>query len=1079
MLPTIYSQSSLRPMLALGTVALILVAFTPPAEGAKRRKKRAKIQKMTAGAPTLKYEQFRRKVEFKVAEKREEQIVGIEKLLGLGPAESEVPDLKFRLAELFYEKSRFYFFRSQEANDVASRATDDSDKAQLAEDEKQNMRESKVWLAKAMDIYRELRERFPKYKRTPEVLFALGQSYWNEGRFQDSINVYRDLIVGFRDSPLVAEAWIAFGEYYFSEGDVARALKSYEKAAADKRSRVYGFALYKQAWCYYNMSEWKKALRKFKATVFYSQLAEQLSGENKIALGREAEKDFVRTYSHVGDDKRAQHILADLVGEDDCKGKTCLSLLEQLATLWFGEGYFEESAYLYRQLIRNNPANTKNAFFQGRIVDLTSRSGNKKNVIIETRRLVKMYRATEAKAGQSEQGKEHFEEARVLAETTMRRLAQIWNREAKKTRNDKTYGFARTMYEDYLKLFGTTKYAYELTFQLGDLYYKLERFNEAAGAYEKTVTANPKGKYLIQAANDNILAVEEHIKDLGVKPPKNVSKPVSIHEQKLRLVKACDRYVQFVPAEKAKKMVAVKFKAAKIYYNWGHNDEALKRFEVLVAGHPDSDQAVFAANLVIDVYNQREDWAKLYETSVRYRSNEDLIEARPALMLELNKYGEYAKFKLVTILERRVKKEKGDLRLVAQAYQDFHAEFPDSDNADKALFNASVAWDRTGQKERAQSMRKTLLEDYPKSPLNADVAFYVAKRHEERTEYDAAAKGFLNFHSGHPEDKRARDALYNAAVFYAGVGKVRTATKLREKYLRLYGRAKGGQKEAADIYWSIAKDLDRAGRYRQAADRYRDFAREFGADKRFWDALWREAEIRQTRLRQRRPAEKVKGQILGTYNSLKKKRRRMPDSAKRYASQVAFALLEPDFNKYAKLRVKTPNLRNPKPFKRSLTEKAKRRQQVIKAYTKIVTRYQQAESTVASLYMIARAWDAFVETLNRVPCPRGVDEEVCGLIKQNIEQQSLPASEAAYQAYKFCVDKSNELNTFTPYSTKCVRALENLAPEAYPQIVEKTVDYRAPARLRSFKPNDLILDYDGYQVAREAQATATEPEAKR
>ncbi|CAN0589512.1 unnamed protein product, partial [Laminaria digitata] len=201
-----------------------------------------------------------------------------------------VPDLKFRLAELFYEKSRFYFFRGQEANDQSIRATSDNQKSQLVEDEKQNMRESKVWLTKAMDIYRELRERFPKYKRTPEVLFALGQSYWNEGRYQDSINVYRDLIVGFRDSPLVAEAWIAFGEYYFSEGDVNRALKSYQKAAADKRSRVYGFALYKQAWCYYNMSEWKEALRKFKATVFYSQLAEQLSGENKFALGREAQK---------------------------------------------------------------------------------------------------------------------------------------------------------------------------------------------------------------------------------------------------------------------------------------------------------------------------------------------------------------------------------------------------------------------------------------------------------------------------------------------------------------------------------------------------------------------------------------------------------------------------------------------------------------------------------------------------------------------------------------------------------------------------------------------------------------------
>ncbi|CAN0569872.1 unnamed protein product, partial [Laminaria digitata] len=121
-----------------------------------------------------------------------------------------------------------------------------------------------------------------------------------------------------------------------------------------------------------------------------------------------------------------------------------------------------------------------------------------------------------------------------------------------------------------------------------------------------------------------------------------------------------------------------------------------------------------------------------------------------------------------------------------------------------------------------------------------------------------------------------------------------------------------------------------------------------------------------------------------------------------------------------------------------MEKKATARQQIIKDYTKIVAEYQQAESTVASLYMIASAWDEFVETLGKVPCPRGVDDEVCSLVKQGIEQKALPAREAAYQAYKVCVDKSNQLNTFTAYSTKCVRALESLAPDAYPQIVERT-----------------------------------------
>lgn len=1065
-----------RWLAALAVLPLLLAA--PDAEAQKKKgKKAAKVQKMTAGAPTLKYEQFRIKIEFKVAEKREEQIEGIKRLLEMGPDKAEIPDLMFRLGELYYEKSRFYFFRGQEQEDKALRTDNEAAKAQFLEDQKKNLQESKVWLGNAMDLYREIREKYPKYKRIPEVLFALGQSYWNEGRFQDSINVYRDLIVGFRDSPLVSEAWIAFGEYYFNEGDVNRALKSYEKAAEDKRSRVYGFALYKQAWCYYNMSDWDQALRKFKATVFYSQLAEELSGENKIALGREAQKDFVRTYSHVGDDKRAKFVLADLVGEDECKSKKCTELLEQLAGLWFDEGYFQESASLYKQLIQISPSDTKNPWRQGRIVDLISRGGDKKRVIVETRRLVELYKDLQAKAN-TEEAKKNLEEAKILAETTMRRLAQIWNREAKKTRNDEVYEYAKTMYEDYLALFGDTKYAYEMTFQLGDLYYRLERFDEAAKAYEKTVMAKADGKYLVEAANDSILAIEEHIKDLGVKTPKDISKPVPIHEQKLRLVQACDRYVQYVPADKADKLVAVKLKAAKIYYDWGHNDEALKRFAALVEQHPKSDQAVFAANLISDIYNQREAWEELYATSVKYRENDELVEGRPDLLIELSKYGEYAKFKLVNILEERVKKENGDLRLVAQAYQDFQAEFPKSENADKALFNASVAWDKAGNKDRASELRRMLLEQYPNSPLNADVAYYVAKSHEERTDFEAAAKGFLEFHDKHERDPRAQDALYNAAVFYAGVGRVKTATSLREKYLKLYGRTKGKEKEAADIYWSIATDLDRAGRVRQAADRYKDFAKEFPQDERFWDAQWKEAELRR-RLRQTRDAEKLEKNILGLYIGLKKKRRAIPDNAKRYASQVAFANLEEDWKKYVRLGVTTPNVRNPTPFQRSLEEKAAARERMIKQYTQVVTEFQQAESTIASLYQIARSFDEFVDTLSKVPCPRGVDEEVCGLVKQGIEEKALPAREAAYKAYKTCVQKSNELNTFTAYSTKCVKALETLAPDDYPPITEMTLDFQSPGRLQSLHSNGLILDYDGYKVAREAQANNDAKEGAR
>ncbi len=1050
-----------------GLAALAAVVLAAPVAGAQTRGrgkgKQADVQALTAGGPVLKYEQFRRRVEIKVAAKREEQIAGLKRLLELGADPSEVPDIKFRLAELYYEKSQFYFFRSQEAEDQLQKSSDPSRKASLEDDKKVSARESKVWAQRALDVYREIRDGFPKYPRMPEVLFALGQSFWAAGRFDDAVEAYRELITNFKDSPLVADAWLAFGEYYFNEKALHRALKSYEYAAADKRSRVYGFALYKQAWCYYNLADWKSALEKFRATVFYSQMSDELSGENRISLAREAQKDFVRAYAHVGDAGKAKFVLADLVAADDCTGDDCRVLLERLGDLWSEQGKFEDAAGVYAELIRVVPDSTRNPYFQGKVVDLVSRSGDKPRVIRECRRLVDAYnRVTDVvskmPAGDeaTAKAKANVEDARVLAESTVRRLAQLWNREAIKTRQPKTREYALVLYEDYLKLFPTETFAYEMRFQLGDMYYKLERFDDAAQAYRATVEADPKGKYVVEAAEDHVRAVEEHLKDLRLKRPKPGKDKLEIHPQRVRLIEACDMYARAVPADKASKLVGIKFKAAKVYYDHNHFDEALGRFDAIVGAHPDQDEAEYAANLVIDIFNLREDWKQVYEASARYRKNEKLLSGRKKLSDDLNKFGQYAKFKLINLMQEDLEKRGESLAPVAVAYEEFQQEFPDSENADKALFNASVAWDALGEKERADGLRRKLLTDYKDSALRAEVAFYTARRFEEQAMYEKAADLFESFAKSHPEDPRARDALYNASVFYAGIGNVRAATTLRESYLKLYGRQKGGEREAAAIYFTIASDLEQAGKLRNAAGRYADFVKEFPGDDRVYEALWREARIHR-KMRRTRDAEKAEQTLYATYHGRKKKGVETPPKAADYASRIAFERVDEDFGKYKKLRIERVNLKNPTAFKRSLANKAKAREQMIAAYTKVVTDYKQAYSTIASLHRIAELWDVFVESLLAVPCPRGLTSEQCTFFKEGLEEQIGPARESAYQAYLQCVAKSNELNVFTGHSTRCVKALEKLAPDRYPVMEERAVGYVDPGNTIDVRSNGLVL----------------------
>ncbi|NJK89466.1 MAG: tetratricopeptide repeat protein [Myxococcales bacterium] len=324
----------------VGVFVVFMAAIAADAAPKPRPAKRAKTIKADDKAPTLSYDQFRRTVEVQVAEKREEQITGLLRLLELGAEVDEIPDIKFRLAELYYEKARFFFFRSQETLEKIVAAASEADTLSLQEEKGRYDEERERWVAEAMTMYREIREVYPGYARQPEVLFALAQAYWNQNQFKEAVDVYADLIRTYPESPLVSEAWLGFGEYYFNEGDVDKALQSYEKAAEDKRSRVYGFALYKQGWCHYNRADWETALDRFRGTVFYANLSTELSGENRIALGREAQRDFVRTYAHVGASERASAEFADLLTQNDCSSDACRSLLDQLADLPLLPGVF-------------------------------------------------------------------------------------------------------------------------------------------------------------------------------------------------------------------------------------------------------------------------------------------------------------------------------------------------------------------------------------------------------------------------------------------------------------------------------------------------------------------------------------------------------------------------------------------------------------------------------------------------------------------------------------------------------------------------------------------------------------------
>lgn len=348
----------------------------------------------TSAEPTLDYEVFRRQQETKVAAKRKELIATLDEILKGGVSEADKPDLLFQKAELFLEEAQYWFFEANRMDDeIAAALSKGDDNKMTAASEKKDglLAKQKKWGDDAIKLFEEIEKKYKKFERLPDVLYMMGQAYWDRGDYKNALISYRKIIKDHPKSQYISDSYLAFGEFYFQvapdeERDLQRALDSYIKAAENQDSPVFGYATYKQGWCYYNLARHDKAAGKFKEVVLYSQVNSAILGEKRIGLAKEARKDYVLAYAQYGSADNAPTEFGQIA-----EGEEVRMMLERLADIYYGDGKDREAIKTYQTLMKGKPESTKNPLFQGKIVKLASRIGEKKQVVGQARRLVEEF----------------------------------------------------------------------------------------------------------------------------------------------------------------------------------------------------------------------------------------------------------------------------------------------------------------------------------------------------------------------------------------------------------------------------------------------------------------------------------------------------------------------------------------------------------------------------------------------------------------------------------------------------------------------------------------------------------------
>ncbi len=286
--------------------------------------------------PVLSVDDFVQGRQGKIQHITDAQISKMKRLIQVTPDDDpQKPDFYFRLGELFAEKQRFYFSQARGLDQKIFDAQG-GEKAKLQQDQQKFEKDEQHWLLEAVKAYIQA-TKYKKYERMDEVLFKLAYLLTSVKKEDQAREFFLRLIKDYPNSKYIPDAYLSFAEYYFDKGEMDNALKFYEKVEQFPKSSVYPYAVYKKGWCYVNNGDFKTALETFVSVVRMATEGKvQINKAQKESLVKEAKKDIVKAYSHVGGPDKAWEFFQRTGGDYAPK------MMEALAELYWEQGKFAD-----------------------------------------------------------------------------------------------------------------------------------------------------------------------------------------------------------------------------------------------------------------------------------------------------------------------------------------------------------------------------------------------------------------------------------------------------------------------------------------------------------------------------------------------------------------------------------------------------------------------------------------------------------------------------------------------------------------------------------------------------------------
>lgn len=511
------------------------------------------------------------KSEVLITKAENQAILGLQKLIKNRKNEPDEPDLHYRLAELYMRRAK-----SGRFFDMEKKYNSTLHQLGLPNQSEKN------YLQLALNTYKFILQRYPDFTENDFVLFNSALAYQKLNQSANARNSYALVVENFSASKLVPDAHVEIAEIDYNNGKFADALKHLQAAQKFKENRVYPYAVYKSAWCYYNMRQTELGIEKLLHVAEIGKFSE--IHKNSYNLRKEALQDLVLFAS---EQRAADSLLAffkSVAEPDEIDG-----LVLKLSDLYASHSRHKDLIILVDGFLSQFPQSAAAPALSVSLIK-TYENSNQRPMVIKS--LLSLSALCNQKAPEEKKlCNTHFEEIST-------EISQRWWTVWLKNKNHAEFSdLTAQVFEIQLAHRPTDISNWNTRYAYSELLFAQKKYSQAAINYQ---TVSEIKELDIQKKHDSLYSAiychEQH----------NASEKISVSEEQKKLM---ERYhSEFRNQEHWPQITA---KLAQESYRTAHYEQALRLSQLLVSEKSQTELRDKSEDMILDIFNLKKDYRTL------------------------------------------------------------------------------------------------------------------------------------------------------------------------------------------------------------------------------------------------------------------------------------------------------------------------------------------------------------------------------------------------------------------------------------------------------------------------------------